>query len=66
MKAIKGFLKSKRGRALWETLTSPKTVSLLKLGIAVVGVIHAIEEFRGSSGSKQQIGFRKDDQESDD
>mgnify|MGYP003345564955 CR=1 FL=1 len=59
---IKKFLKTKH--ALWSALTSPKTVSLLKLGIAVVGVIHAIEEFKDSSGTgKRPIGFKNEEEE---
>lgn len=29
---------------LWKTLTSPKVVSVLKLGVAIIGVIRAVDE----------------------
>lgn len=44
---------------VWETLRSPKTVSYLKLGAAIIGVVHAIDELRESSSKgPQKIGFR--------
>ncbi len=46
---------------VWETLCSPKVVAFIKVGAAVVGVIHAIEELRGSSRKKSTIGFRFED-----
>lgn len=49
-------------RNAWDILRSPRTVSVLKLGAAIVGVIHAIEEIRGAARlGKQSIGFRMDD-----
>ena len=52
-----------RARKLfWEVARSPKTVALLKLGAAVVGVIHAIEELREvPSQAKKPVGFTMDD-----
>jgi hypothetical protein len=43
---------------IWKTLSSPRTIAFLKLGAAVVGVVHAIDELRETPKSKQQIGFR--------
>jgi len=52
----------KAKRLTWDLLRSPKTVAFLKLGAAIVGVIHAIEELRDSSKSgKNQIGFKPDE-----
>lgn len=56
---INDILKMKK--TVWEVLRSPRTVSLLKLGAAVIGVIHAIDELRESAGSKKQIGFHIDE-----
>jgi len=57
------FLKTLHLRKnIWEILRSPKTVALLKLGAAVVGVIHAIEELKEvPSSGKNQIGFKPDE-----
>lgn len=52
---------SKMKKTVWEVLRSPRSISLLKLGAAVIGVIHAIDELRESSGSKKQIGFHIDE-----
>jgi len=52
---------SKMKRTAWEILRSPRTVALLKLGAAVIGVIHAIDELRESPGAKKQIGFHMDE-----
>ena len=49
-------------KTVWSVLTSPRTVSFLKLGAAVIGVIHAIDELRESPGAKKQIGFHLDDE----
>lgn len=49
-------------KSVWDSLRSPRTVTLLKLGVAVIGVIHAIEEMKESSKTgKTQIGFKKRD-----
>ena len=46
----------------WNILRSPKTVAALKLGAAIIAVIHAIDEFSESSKSgKRQIGFSSED-----
>jgi hypothetical protein len=52
---------SKMKKTAWEILRSPRTVALLKLGAAVIGVIHAIDELRESPGAKKQIGFHMDE-----
>jgi hypothetical protein len=52
---------SKMKRTAWEILRSPRTVAFLKLGAAVIGVIHAIDELRESPGAKKQIGFHMDE-----
>lgn len=45
-------------RAAWEIIRSPRTVAMLKLGAAVVGVVHAIDELMESPKvGKRQIGF---------
>ena len=49
-------------KTVWEVLKSPRTVAFLKLGAAVIGVIHAIDELRESSSVKKQIGFHLDDE----
>lgn len=50
---------SKIQQQAWNVLRSPRTIALLKLGAAVVGVIHAIDELRESPKSgKLPIGFR--------
>lgn len=50
------------GKFIWNSLRSPRAVAILKLGIATVGVIHAIEELKDSSKSgKNQIGFKSRD-----
>ena len=53
---------SKIKKTVWSALTSPKTVAFLKLGAAVIGVIHAIEELRELPGTKKQIGFHLDEE----
>lgn len=53
---------SKLKNSVWEVLRSPRTVAFLKLGAAVIGVIHAIDELRESPGAKKQIGFRVEDE----
>ena len=53
---------SRMKKTVWSVLTSPRTVSFLKLGAAVIGVIHAIDELRESPGAKKQIGFHLDDE----
>jgi hypothetical protein len=45
---------------VWGILKSPKTVNFVKLLIAAVGVVHALDEFRNSSGLKKKIGFHLD------
>ena len=52
---------------MWETLKSPRMISILKLSAAVIGVVHAIDELRESPKAKQQIGFRllKEEDEQD-
>lgn len=52
---------SKMKKTAWEILRSPRTVAFLKLGAAVIGVIHAIDELRESPGAKKQIGFHMDE-----
>jgi hypothetical protein len=48
-------------KASWEILRSPKTLAFIKLGVALVGVVHAIDEFREASKSGgRPIGFRID------
>lgn len=47
---------------IWSVLSSPRTVAFLKLGAAVIGVIHAIDELRDTPGMKKQIGFRVEDE----
>jgi len=46
---------------VWDVLRSPKTIALIKVGVAVVGVIHAIEELRGTPRKKTSIGFKFND-----
>lgn len=53
---------SKMKKTVWEVLRSPRTVAFLKLGAAVIGVIHAIDELRESPGAKKQIGFHLDEE----
>lgn len=50
-------------KLLWTSLKSPKTVALIKLGIATVGLIHAIDEFISSSSGKKRIGFYNEEEE---
>jgi len=52
---------SRMKKTIWSVLTSPRTVSFLKLGAAVIGVIHAIDELRETPGAKKQIGFHIDE-----
>jgi hypothetical protein len=47
---------------LWDALRSPRTVAFLKLGAALVGVIHAIDELRETPTAKKQIGFQIDEE----
>lgn len=47
---------------IWEALRSPRTVAFLKLGAAVIGVIHAIDELRETPTAKKQIGFHVDEE----
>lgn len=59
---VKNLLKYKR--AAWEIIRSPRTVAALKLGAAVVGVVHAIDELMDMPKvGKRQIGFRADEDE---
>ena len=44
--------------SFWNVMRSPRTIAFLKLGAAVIGVVHAIEELRDTPKKKQQIGFR--------
>ena len=45
-------------RFTWDVLSSPKTIGILKLGAAIVAVVHAVEELRDTPASKKPIGFR--------
>jgi hypothetical protein len=55
---------SKIKHVAWDMLRSPKTVAFLKLGAAVVGVIHAIDELTDTPRSrKSPVGFRVDEEE---
>ena len=55
---------SKLKHASWELMRSPKLIAFLKLGAAVVGVIHALEELRESSATgKIRMGFRPDNED---
>jgi len=45
----------------WEIARSPRVVSFLKLGVALIGVVHAVEELLETPKSgKIPIGFRKE------
>lgn len=33
----------------WHVIRSPKTVAFLKLGVAIIGVLHAIDELQNAS-----------------
>lgn len=33
----------------WHLIRSPKTVAFLKLGVAIIGVIHALDELQNVS-----------------
>ena len=58
------LLGKKVTKIIWDSLRSPRAVAILKLGVAVIGVIHAIDEMKESSSSgKSQIGFRKRDEQ---
>ena len=47
--------------ASWEILRSPKTLAFIKLSVAFVGIIHAIDEFRDApKAGGRKIGFRID------
>ena len=61
MDIINRFTKSQLGKNLWATLKSPKTIALIKLGMAVVGVVHAIDEFTRASKGKAKLGFHDHD-----
>lgn len=52
---------SKMKKTVWGVLKSPRTVAFLKLGAAVIGVIHAIDELRETPTAKKQIGFQIDE-----
>jgi len=60
MKSIKDLFKI--SNTTWEILRSPKTVAVLKLAAAVVGVIHAVDELtEAPKVGKRQIGFNSKD-----
>jgi hypothetical protein len=45
-------------KLLWEVARSPKTIAILKLGAALVGVVHAIEELRDvPTKARKPMGF---------
>lgn len=44
----------------WDMLSSPRTIGFLKLGAAIIAVVHAIEELNDTPSSKKQIGFRNE------
>lgn len=46
---------------VWELLSSPRTVGFLKLGAALIAVVHAVEELRDTPATKKTIGFRNED-----
>jgi hypothetical protein len=48
---------------VWSILKSPRTVNFVKLLIATVGVIHAIDEFKSASPAKKKIGFQPENEE---
>lgn len=53
---------SKAKKLAWNVLRSPRTISLLKLGAALIGVVHAVDELTSSpSVGKAPIGFKLDD-----
>jgi hypothetical protein len=46
---------------VWDVLRSPRTVAYLKLGAAIIGVIHAIDELSGlPKTGKNPVGFHPD------
>ena len=49
-------------RITWDLLSSPKTLGFLKLGAAIIAVVHAVEELRDTPAVKKQIGFRIDEE----
>lgn len=63
---IRDLTRAKSVAFAWDVLRSPKTISILKLGAAIIGVIHAIDELRESpSVGKSKIGFRMQDDDQD-
>jgi hypothetical protein len=52
---------SKLSGGTWEILKSPRVIALIKVGIAVLAVVQAIEELRDvPRGSKSKIGFKQE------
>jgi len=52
---------SKLSGGTWEILKSPRVIALIKVGIAVLAVVQAIEELRDvPRGSKAKIGFKQE------
>lgn len=46
----------------WDVLRSPKALAALKLGAAIIGLIHSIDELiNASKQAEQKIGFKIDD-----
>lgn len=45
----------------WDLLSSPKTLGFLKLGAAIIAVVHAVEELKDVPSAKKKIGFRNED-----
>lgn len=45
----------------WDLLSSPKTLGFLKLGAAIITVVHAVEELKDVPSAKKKIGFRNED-----
>jgi len=43
-----------------DALRSPRTVAIIKLGIAVIGVVNAIDELQDAPHRKKKIGFVED------
>lgn len=39
----------------WDMIKSPKTVAVLKLGVAIAGVFHAIDELQTVSKKKNAL-----------
>ena len=42
----------------WETLSSPRTIAFIKVGAAVVSVVHAVNELLGSPRKTSTVGFK--------